>query len=171
MIRALPCVLDTEDHPRRQRSHHVIHCPSEISQPYRSMCCISTNNAFTVRVSSCPLSLPRIYCSSNDIFSVPKLNLNFLDKRQHFFRFFLDPFPNWYYNMLYFSFTHFCKILGISRFTRFFTPARPADFHLCPALRISTLAQPCRKKGRPAHPWCIPKLMMHAFLKVWCTHP
>ena len=34
----------------------------------------STNNAFTIRVSSCPLSPPRIYCSSNDIFSVPKLN-------------------------------------------------------------------------------------------------
>ena len=94
MIRALPCVLDTEDHPRRQRSHHVIHCPSEISQQYCSMCCISTNNAFTVRVSSCPLSLPRIYCSSNDIFSVPKLNFNFLDKRPHFFPvFFLAPFP------------------------------------------------------------------------------
>ena len=120
MIRALPCVLDTEDHPRRQRSHHVIHCPSEISQQYCSMCCISTNNAFTVRVSSCPLSLPRIYCSSNDIFSVPKLNFHFLDKRPHIFR-----------------------VLGISRFTRFFTPARPADFHLCPALRIFTLAPPC----------------------------
>ena len=27
--------------------------------------------------------------------------------------------------MLYFSFMRFCKILGISRFTRFFAPARP----------------------------------------------
>ena len=90
VIRALPCVLDTEDHPRRQRSHHVIHCPSEISQQYCSMCCISTNNAFTVRVSSCPLSLPRIYCSSNDIFSVPKSNLNFLDKRPHIFQVFFQ---------------------------------------------------------------------------------
>ena len=27
--------------------------------------------------------------------------------------------------MLYFSFTHFCKILGISQFTRFFAPDRP----------------------------------------------
>ena len=28
--------------------------------------------------------------------------------------------------MLHFSFTHFCKILGISWFTGFFAPARPA---------------------------------------------
>ena len=43
-------------------------------------------------VSSCPLSLPRIYCSTNDIFSVPKWNFNILDKRPHFFRFFSEVF-------------------------------------------------------------------------------
>ena len=126
MIRALPWVLDTEDHPRRQRSHHVIHYPSEISQQYCSMCCISTNNAFTVRVSSCPLSLPRIYCSSNDIFSVPKLNFHFLDKRPHIFR-----------------------VLGISRFTRFLTPARPADFTFAPPcgfIPLPALPSPAEKR-------------------------
>ena len=138
MIRALPCVLDTEDHPRRQRSHHVIHCPSEISQQYCSMCCISTNNAFTVRVSSCPLSLPRIYCSSNDIFSVPKLNFNFLDKRPHFFRFFFWT-PSLIniiicYIFLLRTFVKFWELVDLLAFSPrpaplIFTLPRPADFY------------------------------------------
>ena len=68
--------------------------------------------------------------------------------------------------MLYFSFTHFCKILGISQFTRFFTPARPEDFHPCtpcPALQEkSSVRLGCRVHSLALGPFSMCLTVCHS---------